>query len=622
MKKLVLLSLVMSIGLWSFSQERVQTPEALRNISKTVVYVTPTDEFVNTPSEINPYVSTNREIVGEDVLGTTEYDLQTNSMLGNRVHVYPDGTIGAVWTRGMNGLASPDRGTGYNYYDGNNWGPAPTERIEDVRTGWPSYAPLGENGELVVSHDFPNGLVLSSRVQKGTGEWNSSTLYGPAGNEGVAWPRMITSGDDNNTIHLLVNSYDEYEGQSKALLYYRSLDGGDTWEDEAEILDGMGEDYYTEINADDYVWAEPNGGSIAFLVAGKWQDMFMMKSTDNGDSWEKTVIWEHPYPFFEYQTTITDTFYCVDNSASITLDMDGNAHVVFGISRIGKFETGDYYTLYPFIDGVGYWNETMPMFSNNLNALAPYSNVPGSEMIEDYNLIGWTQDVNGNGEIDFITWVVEEFQTYRESGISTMPSIAVDSYGTVFLAYASTTETYDNGTTNYKHIWVRRKEATENWGAFEDLDDGIMHKFDECIYPQIGQYINPDNQSAYILYNADYEPGLALDDDHAYVENRQIMVNFNLGVGIGENVLPNFSVSQNTPNPANNNTRIMVETETTGVINLSISNLLGQVVHQQSVVSNASITTFDVNVSNMDSGIYFYTIEVGNSSVTKKMLVN
>ena len=30
--------------------------------------------------------------------------------------------------------------------------------------------------------------------------------------------------------------------------------------------------------------------------------------------------------------------------------------------------------------------------------------------------------------------------------ISTMPSIAVDSYGTVFVAYASTTETFDNRT--------------------------------------------------------------------------------------------------------------------------------------------------------------------------------
>ena len=619
MKKLVLLSLVLSIGLWGFSQERVQTSKALRNISKTAVYESHTDEVVDVGVASNPYVSNYRDIVGEEIIGKSFYDLQSNTLLGNRMHVFPDGTIGAVWTRGMEATAFDDRGTGYNYFNGSAWGPEPTVRIEDVKTGWPSYAPLGINGEIVIAHDYPNNLVLNTRENKGEGEWNSSVLYGPVGNEAVAWPRVSTSGVDNNIVHLLVNSYDEYEGQDATIFYYQSLDAGASWEIEGEVLEELGPDYYLDLGADQYVWAEPNGGAIAFLVAGAWHDMIMMKSTDNGESWVKTIIWEHPYPFFDFDETITDTFYCVDNSASITLDNDGNAHVAFGINRVLHAEVGTTYNYFYLVDGVGYWNETMPTFSNNIDALAPYTDVPDSEMVEDVNLVGWTQDVDGSGTIDFIgtdVWIA-----YRELGVSTMPSIALDTYGTIFLAYASTTETYDNGTNNYKHIWVRKKEAAENWGAFEDLDDGILHKFDECIYPQIGQYIDPTTQSAYILYQADYEPGLALDDDHSYVENRMIVVDYNIGVGINENALPNFSVSQNIPNPAVSNTRIMVKTETTGVVNLSISNLLGQVVHQQSVNSNASITTFDVNVSNMDSGLYFYIIEVGNSSVTKKMLV-
>jgi len=101
------------------------------------------------------------------------------------------------------------------------------------------------------------------------------------------------------------------------------------------------------------------------------------------------------------------------------------------------------------------------------------------------------------------------------------------------------------------------------------------------------------------------------------------VVDYNIGVGINENsgLAANFSVTQNTPNPANNSTSIMVETEKSGVINLSISNILGQVVHQESVNNSAPIHTFDVNVSNLESGIYFYTIEIGNSSVTNKCLL-
>ena len=93
-------------------------------------------------------------------------------------------------------------------------------------------------------------------------------------------------------------------------------------------------------------------------------------------------------------------------------------------------------------------------------------------------------------------------------------------------------------------------------------------------------------------------------------------------VGVENNVnIANFSVSQNTPNPAVNSTNILVTTESAGVINLRVSNILGQVVHQESVNNNALAHTFQVNVSNLDSGIYFYTIELGNKSITKKMLV-
>ena len=619
MKKLVLLSLILSIGFSGFSQKRAQISKDLRNISKTAVHVTPTDEVVYAPVSQNPYVSNNKEIVGETIVGTTFYDLWSNTLVGNRITAFPDGTMAAVWIRGIEDAPNfPDRGTGYNYFDGTTWGDDPTASIEDVRTGWPSYAPLGENGEIVATHDGEGTIILSKREEKGTGDWMFQSIPSIAPAD-LTWPRISTSGEDNMTIQLLANSSVEYEGQATALLYYRSLDGGETWENEAEILDGMGEDYYFEIGADEYVWADPNGGSIAFLVGGAWIDMFMMKSIDNGDTWEKTVIWEHPYPFFDWDVTIADTFYCVDNSANITLDNEGIAHVVFGISRVIHDEVGATYSYWPGVDGVGYWNETMPTFSNNLHALSPYSDDLESELVEDVSLVGWTQDVDGSGTIDFLP----DIMSYRELGISTMPSVAVDSYGTVFLAYASTTETYDNDIYNYKHIWVRQKEADETWGAFEDLDEDVTHMFDECVYPTVAQYINPETQSTYVLYQADFIPGLALDDDHSYEENRLIVVDYNIGVGINENsgLVADFSVSQNTPNPANNSTSIMVETEKAGVINLSISNLLGQVVRQESVNNSAPIHTFDVDVSNLESGIYFYTIEIGNSSVTKKMLV-
>ncbi len=78
------------------------------------------------------------------------YDLQTNSSTQNRIYLYDDGTIGSTWNMGFDSPNFADRGTGYNYYDGNNWGISTNGQIEPYKTGWPSYTPYGENGELFV----------------------------------------------------------------------------------------------------------------------------------------------------------------------------------------------------------------------------------------------------------------------------------------------------------------------------------------------------------------------------------------------------------------------------------------------------------------------------------------
>ena len=95
------------------------------------------------------------------MIGDTEYDLQSNASLDHRIYLFDDGTMAAVWTRGWETGAYPDRGTGYNFHDGSGWGPSPTARVEPERTGWPSIAPYGENGEIICAHTAADGLIFS-----------------------------------------------------------------------------------------------------------------------------------------------------------------------------------------------------------------------------------------------------------------------------------------------------------------------------------------------------------------------------------------------------------------------------------------------------------------------------
>jgi len=514
-KKLLMGITLLLIALIGYSQGQI--PKELLKRSATTEYTQFNgNEIINAGTSVVP----SKEVMvdpTETVIGNSYYDLWSNTMVANRFYRYEDGTMAAVWIRGIEESPNfPDRGTGYNYFDGSAWGPIPTERIEDTRCGWPSYAPWGETGEINVAHNGATGLEICTREVKGTGEWVQENYLGPAGLENdPTWPRIATTGENNEVIHMFYNSYVAWQGQTTALLYSRSMDGGETWDPRDVILDGMGEDYYTEIGADDYVLAA-NGNTVTLLVGGAWNDMFIMKSEDNGETWEKTMVWEHPYPRFDWNTTITDTFFCTDNSGQIAIDASGKAHVTFGIMRVGHFEVGTTYSYWPYCDGIGYWNEDMDEFSNDLHALAPPEwGYPNTEMEVDYNLIGWSQDVDGDGVVTFS----DDLMSYRELGVSTMPTITVDDAGYVFVLFASTTETYVYMTYNYKHVWARGRTPEGVWGEFHDLTASIFHLVDECIYPQLSS--NTDANLHY-FYQFDQIPGLALDDDHAYVDNTEV----------------------------------------------------------------------------------------------------
>lgn len=619
------LLLMLSINV-TFAQQRATLPNAYKDLARQANYVRTVTNSPDLPvyKEPNPSVTSTSDLdIREDIIGTTMYDLQSNACLENRIYPYSDGSIGAVWTKGDQATSFPDRGTGYNFYDGSNWQPQPAARIENFRAGWPSYAPWGPNGEIVVTHDFAAlKLYFLTRPQKGTGTWDQKLFTYSNGPATLAWPRMITSGSDNNTIQLLANTDGEYLGQAFGMVYSRSLDGGTTWDIENEVLDGTGADNYLEITADQYVWANPVGETIAFLVVSAWHDLFMMKSPDNGSSWEKTVIWEHPYPLFDWNVTVTDTFFCVDNSATIALDLNGKAHVAFGINRVIHAAVGTSYNFFPFVDGIGYWNEDMPAFSNDLSALAPPQyGYPTSEMIEDVNYIGWTQDVDGDGVITFITTPTGFPMTYREFGVSTMPSISIGPNNEVAVIYSSTTETYDNFSYNYKKLWMR-VYAFGSWGTFTHLTQDITHIFDESIYPA-GYPAYTD--AIHLLYNNDGTPGTALDTDHDYQTNYTTYMNVAFPVGIDENPSINKESASLTisPNPTNGYIIASYSIGSASDVNLVVYDVSGRTVISKAIGrKDSGEYRYTFNLGNLNRGIYFVSLRTNQQVVTRKIVVN
>jgi hypothetical protein len=515
MKKHLILIVALFAVLSGFTQNRTVVAKELRN--KSLKDAPAIIETENLGGEVNEF-STTKDIEAF-IIGNTFFDLQTNVGCQNRLYLYDDGKIGATFTYGMNFIAFTDRGTGYNYFDGIDWGPFPVQRIESDRTGWPSYSPWGPDGEINVAHYSGaaiGGLAIYERPTKGSGAWSSYVLHGPITNAELLWPRSTTGGVNHFVLHVIAlttpvaNGGVVYQGQDGALVYSRSSNGGQTWEVQNSIIPGLGSAFYTGFQGDTYEIIA-NGNNVAILIGDDWMGLILLKSTDNGNSWTKTTIWDHPYPLWDPNNQFpTDTFYCVDGSHTIAYDNTGKIHIAFGITRASS--DGDIQYWFPLVDGVGYWNEDMVIFSNDMNALSPYGD-PGSELIEDYNLIGWMQDINNNGTLD----ILGEPGTYY-GGTSSMPQLVIDEQNNVFLIYSSVTETYNNGSQDYRHLWGRGSNNNgQTWGEFVDLNYDLIYIFSECVFPSCSP---TSDGNIHLVFQMDNEPGLAVRGDlDPYGEN-------------------------------------------------------------------------------------------------------
>jgi hypothetical protein len=99
------------------------------------------------------------------------------------------------------------------------------------------------------------------------------------------------------------------------------------------------------------------------------------------------------------------------------------------------------------------------------------------------------------------------------------------------------------------------------------------------------------------------------------------------GVALGVHKIPNeiakkFDLSNNYPNPFNPSTNIKVSLVQSGVMSLKVYNILGQLVKVvDESYKQAGVYSYNVNMDNYASGVYFYTLQQGSNFMTKKMIL-
>ena len=681
MKKVLFVTLALAIGMTGFAQTKNQPVKAEKVKNTRVTFKKAYTGNEALPMEFNYTPSAPRVSEGtrdpefnyDAQTMMTHYDLQVNGFAADRMYRFQDGTVGMVANWGQAGPSFADRGTGYDYFDGNGYlfdeenNPL-TARIEgSVRTGWPCYTQYGPDGEIAIAHTG-NDLVYFTREKKGQGEWqgpnyipNPTDLPMPAdGNVTMTWPKIATTGANHDIIHVLGAEQDSDNLGDTYLYYSRSTDGVN-WT--TTMVPTLEEWEYTQYSADQYSLAA-NGDNVAILLMGSTMAHgLIIKSTDNGETWTKIKFWDNPYGGMDWENDEASLFGCDEcnlycygpETGCIAIDNNGMVHGAFSTMHFYHPELGESWMVgYGLtVDGIFYWNESMGTVqgpewvcpddetvipSDPMNAFRFWWPTDASEEyivrnLTSSNVVGFIdvehfQDMTlGN------MYVGEGADDYNQFwyGASALPALCIDESGTIAIGFSTPNyERLDNNSKYLRGITVSYIEApyhmADHYGEYteelgdvyfnqlrlQDADD-FMHSYDEAIWPFCPQ--NTTDLEFWFGYQADDTPGLFVGNNASQAGPTDnfiwaTMVRPNIdGLAVEDNVPAANTQMEIYPNPAVNQLNVKLENNA----EISIYNIMGQnVINMQGV---KGVNTIDVN--DLTSGVYF----ISAGTVTQKFIV-
>ena len=558
------------------------------------------------------------------ILGITQYDLQSNAAIDDRMAGNGD-AVSAAWTMSLDMTPFEDRGTGYNFYDGEVWGEQPYERIENVRTGWPSINHLGDGREVVISHagiDTPLHMV---RRDAGTGTWEDSDLPNYAVlDDGVTtvgnlWPRAAVGGLNDEILHVIcistpiANGGAEYQGQDGALLYYRSMDSGDTWE--MQTFPELDSSNFVNMSADAYsIHAE--GGVVAFAVFNDISDSFIMISDDAGDNWEYHILADFPVDLYEVNAGLPDSlgydfdgdgiaqeYFNSDGAGDVHVDVEGTVHCVYGGMYYADADTtDDGFSYFPGTNGLQYWREDF----------GPDSSVT----------IAYAYDIDESGGLDLEDDIAAYFVN-----LAGIPSMSSDEDANLYVSYSAIMENYSSGLQNFRHVYVVNSEDNGNsWNTEEACDltpdvdfDGYEAMF-ASMPPRVDEYIE-------LIYQRDFEPGLHIRGDEDPMDVNDIVhlrvpiadlgecadIDFEDWVGLEEA----FQAGQVQlfPNPANTVVELVIDRP--GAHEVRVLDVEGR--EHMAWTTTGLVEKLDVRT--LPAGLYFVELSQGTARTVVRLAV-
>jgi hypothetical protein len=91
--------------------------------------------------------------------------------------------------------------------------------------------------------------------------------------------------------------------------------------------------------------------------------------------------------------------------------------------------------------------------------------------------------------------------------------------------------------------------------------------------------------------------------------------------GVGDELDPAvFGLAQNIPNPADGLTRIMFNSPDVRTMELQLISLTGQILAREQLHATNGLNSVELDLSSLAPGVYFYRLDNGNTSLTRKLI--
>jgi hypothetical protein len=479
---------------------------------------------------------------------------------------------------------------------GANWfelGGVPVNTGTSGRSGFPAIVGNSQGSAIIANHNNSEGTSTHTKIfiDNSPFEYNFTTynppVWNPQNQGDLIWPRLAISSSDDIVYASSINGGDS--------MYTNTLSSAGVFGN-LQVLNG------DQAETHSLAFSE-SGAKVGLVIVGGLGEDYSVsyyESTDNGATWGTPVtVW----------TPFTDP---------ITGDIKGCIRGVYltfyGEEPCVVFETG-WNTL------TGYY----PGLESEIRFWSPNINGGNSKIIADSNNVAYYPNY-GVADVQYpigrpvISHAQEPYNNY------------------LFVAFDATSGNYWPGagstdsTAYMRGMFMWSEDGGETWGTPEQFtpDTPLLDWRYPSLVPVCPVTSNPGSNdiiTVHMVMQGDTIPGSTVNGWNIMPPSVTAQYyHFSTEIEIVSNndeiIANDFSLDQNYPNPFNPNTTINYSLGERSQVTLKVYDVLGsEVATLVNTTQEAGKHNVTFDASKLSSGLYIYTINAGNFTSSKKMML-